>query len=47
MNPNELEEPDDGLTLDERLNLESQHEDNESIRATEEAEERLQDGEDD
>lgn len=42
-NPNalELEEPEDGLSLDERLHLESQHEDNESIRATEEAEGRL------
>jgi hypothetical protein len=47
MNPNELEEPDDGLTLDERLHLESQHEDNESIRATQDAEDRLHDGEED
>lgn len=41
MNPNDLEEPEDGLSLDEQLHLESQHEDNESIRATEEAEARL------
>lgn len=41
----DLEEPEDALSLDEQLHLESQHEDNESIRATEAAEERMR-GED-
>lgn len=47
MHPNDLEEPEGALSLDEQLHLESQHEDNDSIRATEEAEERLRDGEED
>jgi hypothetical protein len=43
--PLDKEEPEDALSLDEQLHLESQHEDNESIRATEEAEERMRDEE--
>lgn len=44
MNPNEHEEPEDGLSLDEQLHLESQVEDIASIQATEAAEERLREG---
>lgn len=44
MSHDDYEEPDDGLTLDERLHLESEAEDIESIQATEAAEERMREG---
>lgn len=47
MHPDDFAANEDSPSLDEQLHLESEIEDIESIQATEAAEERLQDGEDD
>ena len=46
MKPQFFEEPENAMSLDEQLHMESQIEDIESIQATEAAEERMR-GEDD
>ncbi len=46
MNPQDREEPEDALTLDEQIHLEEQFDDIASIQATEAAEQRMR-GEDD
>lgn len=47
MHPDDFAADEDAPSLDEQLHLESQIEDIESIQHTEDAEERLQDGEED